>query len=104
MLKPGEISWVIQNTIEGFQQNRAFESTGRVLQVGDGIARVWGLDDVQMSELVEFPNGTCGMVLNLEADSVGVVLFGSDEGIKEHDIVKRSGKVVSVPCGSRAFG
>lgn len=103
-VKPGEISWVIRNAIENFQDEHVFESTGRVLQIGDGIARVWGLDDVMISELVEFPNGTLGMVLNLELDSVGVVLFGSDEGIKEHDIVKRTGKIVSVPVGNDLLG
>lgn len=103
-LKSGEISWVIRNAIENFQDEHVFESTGRVLQIGDGIAKVWGLDDVMISELVEFPNGTVGMVLNLELDSVGVVLFGSDEGIKEHDIVKRTGKIVSVPVGNDLLG
>lgn len=103
-LKSEEISWVIRNAIENFQDEHVFESTGRVLQIGDGIAKVWGLDDVMISELVEFPNGTVGMVLNLELDSVGVVLFGSDEGIKEHDIVKRTGKIVSVPVGNDLLG
>lgn len=103
-LKSDEISWVIRNAIEEFQETHTFESTGRVLQIGDGIARVWGLDDVMISELVEFPNGTLGMVLNLEMDSVGVVLFGSDEGIKEHDVVKRTGKIVSVPVGHDLLG
>lgn len=103
-IKPNEISWVIRNTIENFKEEHVFESTGRVLQIGDGIARVWGLDDVMISEVVEFPNGTLGMVLNLELDSVGVVLFGTDEGIKEHDIVKRTGKIVSVPVGDDLLG
>lgn len=103
-LKPGEISWVIRNAIEEFEETHTFESTGRVLQIGDGIARIWGLDDVMISELVEFPNGILGMVLNLEMDSVGVVLFGSDEGIKEHDLVKRTGKIVSVPVGHDLLG
>lgn len=103
-LKPGEISWVIQNAIDNFKTDQKFESTGRVLQVGDGIARVWGLDDVMLSELVEFPNGVQGMVLNLELDSVGVVIFGSDEGIKEHDLVRRTGKIISVPVGPDLLG
>ncbi len=103
-LKPGDISWVIKETIEKFKDEQNFESTGRVLQIGDGIARIWGLEDVMISELVEFPNGTQGMVLNLETDNVGVVLFGTDEGIKEHDIVKRTGKVVSVPVGHGFLG
>lgn len=103
-LKSGDVSWVIKEAIEKFNDEHHFESTGRVLQIGDGIARVWGLEDVMISELVEFPNGTQGMVLNLETDNVGVVLFGSDEGIKEHDIVKRTGKVVSVPVGHEFLG
>lgn len=103
-LKPGEISWVIQNAIETFHEEHKFESTGRVLQIGDGIARVWGLDDIMISELVEFPNGTLGMVLNLETDNVGIILFGSEEGIKEHDVVKRTGKIVSVPVGPGLLG
>ncbi|MBA3958465.1 MAG: F0F1 ATP synthase subunit alpha [Parachlamydiaceae bacterium] len=103
-LKSGEISWIIKEAIENFKESHDFQSTGRVLQIGDGIARIWGLDDVMISEIVEFPNGTLGMVLNLEKDEVGVVLFGSDEGIKEHDIVKRTGKIVSVPVGHEFLG
>lgn len=103
-MKPGEISWVIQNAIENFHENHDFESVGRVLQVGDGIVRVWGLDDVMISELVEFPNGVQGMVLNLEIDNVGIILFGSDQGIKENDIVRRTGKTVSVPVGLDLLG
>jgi F-type H+-transporting ATPase subunit alpha len=102
--KSDEISWIIQNEIENFQEEHLFESTGRVLYIGDQISRVWGLNDVMIAELVEFSNGTQGMVLNLESDNVGVVLFGSDQGIKEHDIVKRTGKVVSVPVGHELLG
>lgn len=102
--KSEEISWVIKDTIENFKKEHNFESIGRVLQIGDGIARIWGLDDVMISELVEFPNGTQGMVLNLETDSVGVVLFGTDKGIKEHDIVKRTGKLVEIPVGYEFLG
>lgn len=104
MLKSGDISWVIRDAIENFKEEHHFESTGRVMQIGDGIARVWGLDDVMISELVEFSNGTQGMVLNLESDNVGVVLFGTEEGIKEHDVVKRTGKIVSVPVGHNFLG
>lgn len=103
-LKSGDISWVIKDAIEKFKDDYNLESTGRVLQIGDGIARVWGLEDVMISELVEFSNGTKGMVLNLEADNVGVVLFGTDEGIKEHDVVKRTGEIVSVPVGHDFLG
>lgn len=103
-LRSGDISWVIKDAIEKFKDEHQLESTGRVLQIGDGIARVWGLEDVMISELVEFPNGTKGMVLNLETDNVGVVLFGTEEGIKEHDLVKRTGEVVSVPVGHEFLG
>ena len=103
-LKPEEVSWVIQKEIEKYDEKLALESVGTVLQVGDGIARVWGLEDVMMSELVEFPNGIVGMVLNLEEDNVGVALFGSDQGIREQDLVKRTGKIASVPVGDALLG
>lgn len=103
-IKPEEVSWVIKQKIEGFQEHISQNSTGTVLQIGDGIARVWGLDDVMMSELVEFSNGTLGMVLNLESDNVGVVLFGTDEGIKEGDLVKKTGRIASVPVGEALLG
>lgn len=102
--KPTEVSWVIQKNLEEYDEKLTLESIGHVLQVGDGIARVWGLDDVMMSELVEFSNGTLGIVLNLEVDNVGVVLLGSDIGIKEQDIVKRTGKIASVPVGKALVG
>lgn len=103
-LKPEEVSWIIQQKIDKYQEQISLESTGKVVQVGDGIARVWGLNDVMMSELVTFPDGTVGMVLNLESDNVGVVLFGSDKGIKEQDVVKRTGKIASVPVGEALLG
>lgn len=102
--KPEEVSWAIQENLEKYEEKLGLESIGHVLQVGDGIARVWGLDDVMMSELVEFPNGTLGIVLNLEVDNVGIVLLGSDIGIKERDIVKRTGKIVSIPVGEALIG
>lgn len=102
--KPEEVSWAIQETIDKYDEKLSLESIGYVLQVGDGIARVWGLDDAMMSELVEFPNGTLGMILNLEVDNVGVVLLGTDIGIKEQDIVKRTGKIASVPVGEALVG
>ena len=77
---------------------------GRVLSVGDGIARVWGLDAVQASELVEFPDGTRGMALNLEEDNVGVVIMGEDSGIKEGDVVKRTGNIIDIPVGRGLLG
>jgi len=103
-LKPEEISWAIQKEIEKYDVKFSLESMGRVLQLGDGIARVWGLDDVMMSELVEFSNGTVGMVLNLESDNVGVVLLGPEQGIKEESVVKRTGKIASVPVGEGLIG
>lgn len=103
-IKPEEVSWVIRKEIDNYQEKLSLESIGYVLQVGDGIARVWGLDDAMFAELVEFPNGTVGMILNLEVDNVGVVLLGPDQGIKEHDVVKRTGKVVSVPVGPALLG
>ncbi len=102
--KPEEVSWVIQENLKKYEEQLALESIGYVLQIGDGIARVWGLDDVMMSELVEFPNGTMGIVLNLEADNVGVVLLGTEIGIKEQDIVKRTGKIASIPVGEALLG
>lgn len=103
-IRPEEVAWAIEEEIKHYQDKVSLESVGYILQLGDGIARVWGLDDAQMSEWVEFPNGTFGMVLNLEADSVGVVLLGSQEGLKEQDIVKRTGKVASIPVGEALLG
>lgn len=103
-IKPEEVSWVIQKEIEKYHEKLALESIGHVLQVGDGIARVWGLDDAMFSELVEFSNGTVGMILNLELDNVGVVLLGPEQGIKEQDIVKRTGKIISIPVGEALLG
>lgn len=104
LLKPEEVAWAIEQEIKGYEQKLALESVGYVLQVGDGIVRVWGLNDVMMSELVEFVNGTVGMVLNLETENVGVVLFGPEEGITEKSIVKRTGKITSVPVGEALLG
>lgn len=103
-IKPEEVAWAIEEEIKHYKDKVSLESVGYILQLGDGIARVWGLDDVQMSEWVEFPNGTFGMVLNLESDSVGVVLLGSQEGLKEQDVVKRTGKVASIPVGKALLG
>ena len=77
---------------------------GQVLSVGDGIARVYGLDNVQAGEMVEFPGGISGMALNLESDNVGVVIFGDDRGIKEGDTVKRTGNIVDAPVGRGLLG
>ena len=98
-LRPEEVASVIKQELEKFKSKMKMESVGTVLQVGDGIARVYGLDDVMAGELVELPGGIMGMVLNLEEESVGIVIFGSDENIKDGDTVKRTGKIVQVPVG-----
>lgn len=103
-IKPEEVAWAIEQEIKKYDDKTSLESIGYILYLGDGIARVWGLDKAMMSELVEFSNGTIGMVFNLETDSVGVVLFGSEEGLKEHDIVKRTGKIGLVPVGEALLG
>ncbi|MBD3334337.1 MAG: F0F1 ATP synthase subunit alpha [Candidatus Eisenbacteria bacterium] len=102
--KPEEVSSVLKQELERYEGKLEVVSAGSVLQVGDGIARVWGLDDAMAGELVEFPEGIMGMILNLEQDNVGVVLFGSDEAIREGDPVRRTGKVISVPVGERMLG
>src|SRR5206468_4664041 len=90
--------------IAGFGSEAYIAEVGQVLSVGDGIARVYGLDKVQAGEMVEFPGGIRGMALNLEADNVGVVIFGEDRGIKEGDTVKRTGAIVEVPVGKALLG
>ncbi len=99
-----EISSILKEKIADFDLSSDMTEVGRVLSVGDGIARVYGLDKVQLNEMVEFANGTKGMALNLEEDSVSVVLFGSDDEIKEGDIVKRTNQIVSVPVGKGLLG
>ncbi len=103
-LRPEEVASVIKQELEKFKSKMKMESVGTVLQVGDGIARVYGLDDVMAGELVELPGGIMGMVLNLEEESVGMVIFGSDENIKDGDTVKRTGKIVQVPVGKALIG
>jgi F-type H+-transporting ATPase subunit alpha len=106
-LRPEEISSIIKKELENFKTNLRTESTGTVLQVGDAIARIYGLDDVMVGEIVEFPQDVYGMAVNLEEDSVGVIIFGKDNAdrlIKEGDIVKRTGKIVQVPVGDALYG
>src|SRR3989338_1118345 len=103
-LRPEEVTSVIKKEVEKFKAKMKMESVGTILQVGDGIARVYGLDDVMASELVELPGGIMGMVLNLEEESVGIVIFGSDENIKDGDTVKRTGKIAQVPVGKALVG
>ncbi|MDN4630338.1 F0F1 ATP synthase subunit alpha [Sphingomonas sp. PsM26] len=103
-IRAAEISKVIKDQIASFGTEAQVSETGQVLSVGDGIARIHGLDNVQAGEMVEFSNGVQGMALNLEADNVGVVIFGSDSQIKEGDVVKRTGTIVDVPVGKGLLG
>ncbi|MBO6717185.1 MAG: F0F1 ATP synthase subunit alpha [Rhizobiaceae bacterium] len=103
-IRAAEISAILKDQIKNFGKEAEVSEVGQVLSVGDGIARVFGLDNVQAGELVEFPGGINGMALNLEADNVGVVIFGSDRDIKEGDTVKRTGAIVDVPVGPGLLG
>jgi len=103
-IRAAEVSAILKDQIKNFGQEAEVSEVGQVLSVGDGIARVYGLDNVQAGELVEFPGGIAGMALNLESDNVGVVLFGDDRGIKEGDTVKRTGSIVDVPVGPELLG
>ncbi len=103
-IRAAEISKVIKDQISNFGDQAQVSETGQVLSVGDGIARIYGLDNVQAGEMVEFANGVQGMALNLEADNVGVVIFGSDAEIREGDTVKRTGTIVDVPVGKGLLG
>ena len=103
-IQAAEISAILKDQIKDFGQETEVAEVGRVLSVGDGIARVYGLDNVQAGEMVEFPGGIQGMALNLEADNVGVVIFGSDRDIKEGDTVKRTNSIVDVPIGNGLLG
>ena len=103
-IRAAEISTILKDQIENFGAEAEVTEVGKVLSVGDGIARVHGLDQVQAGEMVEFPGGIAGMALNLERDNVGVVIFGSDKTIKEGDVVKRTGSIVDVPVGKGLLG
>ncbi|MEL6800615.1 MAG: F0F1 ATP synthase subunit alpha [Pseudomonadota bacterium] len=103
-IQAAEISAILKEQIKNFGQEAEVAEVGRVLSVGDGIARVYGLDNVQAGEMVEFPGGIQGMALNLEADNVGVVIFGTDRDIKEGDTVKRTNSIVDVPAGEALLG
>merc|ERR1712127_973426 len=100
----GEISSILEDRILGAAPAANLEETGRVLSIGDGIARVYGLKNIQAEEMVEFSSGLRGMALNLEPDNVGVVVFGNDKLIKEGDVVKRTGDIVDVPVGAELLG
>src|SRR5208283_3039490 len=103
-LNPDEISSVLKQQLADFTSKVETYEVGAVLNVGDGIARVFGLSNVMAGELVEFPDGTKGWALNLESSNVGVAIFGSDVNIKEGDEVKRTGKIASVPAGEGLLG
>ena len=107
VLKPEEVTSIIKKELEKYKTHLRTESVGTVIQVGDTIARIYGLDDVMMGEIVQFSDNVRGMVLNLEEDSVGAVIFGTDnpdKTIREGDIVKRTGKIVQVPVGTALVG
>ncbi|RJL10127.1 F0F1 ATP synthase subunit alpha [Paracoccus siganidrum] len=103
-IQAAEISAILKDQIKNFGQEAEVAEVGQVLSVGDGIARVYGLDKVQAGEMVEFPGGIRGMVLNLETDNVGIVIFGDDRSIKEGDTVKRTRSIVDVPVGKALLG
>ena len=103
-IRAAEISSIIKDRIANFGTEADVAEVGQVLSVGDGVARVYGLDNVQAGELVEFASGVQGMALNLETDQVGVVIFGEDRQIREGDTVKRTGNIVEVPIGKGLLG
>ncbi|MDR2962128.1 MAG: F0F1 ATP synthase subunit alpha [Bacteroidales bacterium] len=103
-IKPSEVSELLKKQLEGYKSEAELDEVGTVLQVGDSIARIYGLSDVQSNEMIEFPNGTKGIVLNLEEDNVGAVLLGQSEGIKEGDLVKRTKQIASIQVGEGLLG
>lgn len=103
-IRPEEITSILKKEIEKYENKIETVDSGTIIQIGDGVARVYGLDDCMAGELLEFPNDVYGMALNLEQDSIGCVLLGSEEGIKEGDIVKRTGRVVEVGVGESIIG
>src|SRR5271170_6062316 len=103
-IRVAEISSILKQQISHFGAAAEVAEVGQVLSIGDGVARVYGLDNVRVGEMVEFEGGVKGMALNLEADNVGVVIFGDDSAIKEGDVVKRTGAIVEVPVGKGLLG
>ena len=103
-IKPSEVSEILKQQIEGITSRISMEEVGTVLQVGDGIARIYGLSNVQSNELIEFENGVQGIVMNLEEDNVGAVLLGPSEGIREGDTVKRLHRISSIMAGKSLLG
>ena len=103
-LRADEISTLIQKQIQGFDEGIELKETGRIISVGDGIARIYGLEKAMAGELLSFPGGLSGMVLNLEEDNVGAILLGPDSKIKEGDEVQRTGRIMEVPIGPEMVG
>jgi len=103
-IKPAEVSEILKKQLEGFQSSAELSEVGSVLQVGDGIARIYGLSNVRANEMIEFSNGVMGIVMNLEEDNVGAVLLGPTEGIKEGDTVKRTKRIASIKAGEGVIG
>ena len=103
-VRPDEVSAILRQQLAGFKTETELEEVGTVLQVGDGIARIYGLTKVQSGELIEFETGLQGIVLNLEEDNVGAVLLGNANDIKEGDVVKRTGKIGSIKVGEGMLG
>ena len=98
-INPSEVTKILKEQIKNFGDKAEVTEVGQVLSVGDGIARIYGLDNVQAGEMVEFADGSKGMALNLESENVGVVIFGDDRNVKEGDVVKRTGNIVDTPVG-----
>lgn len=103
-IRPDEISSIIRRQIETYESRLKTSDVGTIIQIGDEIARIYGLEDCMAGELLEFPNNIYGMALNLEEDNVGAVLFGQEEGVSEGDTVRRTGKLVEVPVGEELIG
>ena len=103
-INPSEVTKILKEQIKNFGEKTDVTEVGQVLSVGDGIARIYGLDNVQAGEMVEFADGSKGMALNLESENVGVVIFGDDRNIKEGDIVKRTKNIVDTPVGKELLG
>src|SRR6202048_5368009 len=104
MINADEIAGIIKQRIASYETGTSEHEIGTVIEVGDNIARIYGLDNAQAPELVEFPNGLHGIILNLEEDSVGVAIMGPDTDIKEGDKVRRTGRIASVPVGEAMLG
>jgi F-type H+-transporting ATPase subunit alpha len=103
-IRPEEVTSILQQELEAYKTQLKLEEVGTILQVGDGIARIYGLENCMTGELLEFPGGVMGMALNLEAHTVGAVVLGSDQNLKDGDLVKRTGKIVQVPVGKALLG